>query len=81
MARYFSGPRLREARKSTGLSPEHLAISIKRSSYTIREYEMGRVAPSVATLAAIADTLGVKVDDLLEEEESIIEAEQPAADA
>lgn len=68
MARYFSGPRLRAARKSTGLSPEHLAISSKRSSYTIREYEMGRVTPSVATLAALADTLGVKVDDLLVEE-------------
>ncbi|WP_310725052.1 helix-turn-helix transcriptional regulator [Streptomyces sp. N2A] len=68
MARTFSGPRLREARKSAGLSPEHLAISIGRSSYTIREYELSRTAPSVATLAAIADTLGVTVDDLLDEE-------------
>jgi transcriptional regulator with XRE-family HTH domain len=68
MARYFSGPRLREARKSAGLSPEHLAISVGRSSYTIREYEMGRVTPSVATLAALADTIGRTVDDLLIEE-------------
>ncbi|NJP73806.1 helix-turn-helix transcriptional regulator [Streptomyces sp. C1-2] len=68
MARYFSGPRLREARKSAGLSPEHLAISVGRSSYSIREYEMGRVTPSVTTLAALADTLGCTVDDLLGEE-------------
>ena len=68
MARIFSGHRLREARKSAGLSPEHLAISVGRSSYTIREYELSRVAPSVATLAALADTVGCSVDDLLDEE-------------
>lgn len=67
MARIFSGPRLREARKSAGLSPEHLAISVGRSTYTIREYELSRVAPSVATLAALADTVGCAVDDLLDE--------------
>jgi transcriptional regulator with XRE-family HTH domain len=68
MARYFSGPRLREARKSAGLSPEHLAISVGRSSYSIREYEMGRVIPSTTILIAIADTLGRPVDDFLIEE-------------
>ncbi|WP_216587529.1 helix-turn-helix domain-containing protein [Streptomyces brasiliscabiei] len=68
MARIFSGPRLRNARKSAGLSPEHLAISVGRSSYSIREYEMGRVTPSVATLAALADLLDLAVDDLLDEE-------------
>ncbi|MFD9444255.1 helix-turn-helix domain-containing protein [Streptomyces sp. NPDC060006] len=68
MARIFSGPRLREARKSAGLSVEHVAIGVGRSTYTIREYEMGRVNPSVATLAALADTLDRTVDDLLDEE-------------
>ncbi|MFF9285242.1 helix-turn-helix domain-containing protein [Streptomyces griseosporeus] len=68
MARYFSGPRLREARKSAGLSPEQLAVNIGRSFYSVREWELGRVTPSVATLAAIADTLGCTVDDLLGEE-------------
>lgn len=68
MARYFSGPRLREARKSAGISSEQLAISVGRSFYSIREYEMGRVTPSVATLAALADTVGRSVDDLLTEE-------------
>jgi transcriptional regulator with XRE-family HTH domain len=68
MARYFSGPRLREARKSAGLSPEQLAVNIGRSFYSVREWELGRVTPSVATLAAIADTVGCTVDDLLTEE-------------
>lgn len=68
MARYFSGPRLREARKSAGLSPEQLAVNIGRSFYSVREWELGRVTPSVATLARIADTLGCTVDDLLTEE-------------
>lgn len=68
MARYFSGPRLREARKSAGLSPEQLAVSIGRSFYSVREWELGRVTPSVTTLAALADILGCTVDDLLTEE-------------
>ncbi|MEU5247303.1 helix-turn-helix transcriptional regulator [Streptomyces asoensis] len=68
MARYFSGPRLREARKSAGLSPEQLAVNIGRSFYSVREWELGRVTPSVATLAAIADILGCTVDALLVEE-------------
>ncbi|MFD8453899.1 helix-turn-helix domain-containing protein [Streptomyces coelicoflavus] len=68
MARYFSGPRLRNARKSAGLSPEQLAVSIGRSFYSVREWELGRVTPSVTTLAALADTLGCTVDDLLTEE-------------
>jgi transcriptional regulator with XRE-family HTH domain len=68
MARYFSGPRLREARKSAGLSPEQLAVNIGRSFYSVREWELGRVTPSVATLAALADTLGCTVDGLLTEE-------------
>lgn len=68
MARYFSGPRLRNARKSAGLSPEQLAVSIGRSFYSVREWELGRVTPSVTTLAALADILGCTVDDLLTEE-------------
>ena len=68
MARYFSGPRLREARKSAGLSPEQLAVNIGRSFYSVREWELGRVTPSVTTLAALADTLVRPVDDFLDEE-------------
>lgn len=70
MARSVSGPRLREARKSAGLSAEQLAISVGRSAYSIHEYELGRVTPGTAVLIAIADTLGRSIDDLLDEEVS-----------
>ncbi|MFK0178577.1 helix-turn-helix transcriptional regulator [Streptomyces xanthochromogenes] len=68
MARHVSGRRLREARKSAGISAEQLAISVGRSAYSIHEYELGRVTPGVPILIAIADTLGRRIDDLLDEE-------------
>lgn len=67
MARYFSGRRLREARKSAGVSAEQLAISVGRSAYSIHEYELGRVTPGVPVLIGIADALGRPVDDFLDE--------------
>lgn len=68
MARHFSGPRLRATRKAAGVSIELLAVTISRSAYSIQEYERGRVTPPIGVLAAIADTVGCTVEDLLEEE-------------
>ncbi|MDW8807743.1 helix-turn-helix transcriptional regulator [Streptomyces scabiei] len=68
MARSFSGQRLRESRKAAGVSVERLALTIGRSAYSIQEYQRGRVTPPVHVIAAIADTLGCTVDDLLDEE-------------
>ena len=68
MARHFSGRRLRASRKAAGVSIELLAVTITRSAYSIQEYERGRVTPPIDVLAAIADTLGCTVEDLLEEE-------------
>lgn len=68
MARHVSGRRLREARKSAGVSAEQLAINVGRSAYSIHEYELGRVTPGTAVLIAIADTLGRPIDDLLDED-------------
>ncbi|MEU8528508.1 helix-turn-helix transcriptional regulator [Streptomyces sp. NPDC048629] len=68
MARHFSGPRLRATRKAAGVSIEHLAVTISRSAYSVLEYQRGRVTPPVDVIAAIADTLGCTVEDLLEEE-------------
>lgn len=70
MARQFSGRRLREARTASGVSVELLALNVGRSAYSIHEYELGRVTPPITVLAAIADTLGWPVDDLLTEEEA-----------
>jgi transcriptional regulator with XRE-family HTH domain len=67
MARCFSGRRLRDERVSAGLSPEHIAIAVQRSAYSVREYEWGRVTPSVTTLARIADLLDCPIDRFFEE--------------
>lgn len=63
MARKFSGQQLREARLARGLKPERLAMLIDRSVFTIHQYERGDALPSVTALGALADQLGVDVDD------------------
>ena len=68
MARHFSGQRLRETRKAAGVSVEQLALTIGRTAYSIHEYQRGRVTPPTSIMAAIADALDCKVDDLLAEE-------------
>jgi transcriptional regulator with XRE-family HTH domain len=67
MARSFSGQRLRSERVSAGLTPEHVAVAVRRSSYSVREYEWGRVTPTVETLARLADLFGCPVDRFFEE--------------
>ncbi len=69
MTRMFSGRRLREVRVAAGVSTERLALGIVQSSYSIHEYERGRVAPPVNVLSQAAYLLGCKVDDFLCEEE------------
>lgn len=68
MARCFSGRRLRAARIAAGLPVERLALEVQRTSYSIREYETGRVRPRLDTAIRMADLLGVDLDDLLDEE-------------
>lgn len=67
MARTFSGRRLREEREAAGLSVEHVAIAIERTSYSVHEYEWGRVQPTVPTLGILADLFEIPVDALFEE--------------
>lgn len=68
----FERRRLRELRERAGLSQEGLsdrtAVAghrVNRSS--IAHIENGRRSPLASTLKALADGLGVKVDDLLTE--------------
>jgi transcriptional regulator with XRE-family HTH domain len=42
-----------------------LAAEIGRDFTTVSQYETGRCAPSVGTLATIASALGVRLDDLV----------------
>lgn len=65
MRREFSGRRLREARIAAGISPEQLAVELRRSAHSVQEYERGRVIPPVNVLVTAASLLGCSLDDLI----------------
>jgi transcriptional regulator with XRE-family HTH domain len=66
MARTFSGHRLRQARKASGVRYEHLAVAVGRSTDTLRSYEAGRVDPPASVVARLADALDVDPGELFE---------------
>lgn len=59
------GARLREARTKRGLSLRSVAQSLGVSASLISQVEIGKTQPSVATLYAMANHLGVSLDELL----------------
>lgn len=59
------GDRLREARQARGMSLRTLADRLGVSPSLISQVETGRAKPSVSTLYAIANELGVSLDELL----------------
>ena len=59
------GARLREARLQRGLSLRSVAQSLGVSASLVSQVEIGKTQPSVATLYAMANHLGVSLDDLL----------------
>lgn len=63
----FNRQRLAEARRSASLSYEHLAVAAGVSVATVRRWETGYVptVPDVDQAAAIADVLGIRLDDLV----------------
>src|SRR5262245_31005484 len=58
---------LAQYRKSVNLSAERLAGQVGVARQTIHNYEAGKTLPNSRTLAALARSLGVTVDDLLRE--------------
>lgn len=62
----FSGERVRKLRLAIGLSSTELAYTCGVSETVVSKYEVGKTTPSVATLAALATALQVKIDDLFE---------------
>ncbi|MFD9190133.1 helix-turn-helix domain-containing protein [Streptomyces phaeochromogenes] len=64
-ARTFSPDALRRIRHERGLSQKRLAASLGVHNTAISAYENGRRRPDVETLATIADTLGVRMDDFV----------------
>ncbi len=59
------GRRLEEKRRSRGLNQKQLAERIKAQPAQISRYEKGEVVPEAETLATIAETLEVSLDELM----------------
>lgn len=58
------GERIRQTRKARGLTLEQVARRIGLTQGAISQIELGRTNPSVSTLKALADSLGITVGDL-----------------
>ncbi|HWL00938.1 MAG TPA: helix-turn-helix domain-containing protein [Microbacteriaceae bacterium] len=59
------GARLRDARMQRGLSLRSVAQALGVSASLVSQVETGKTQPSVSTLYAIANHLGVSLDELL----------------
>ena len=80
------GPRIRATREEKGLSLRALARHIGVSPSLISQIETGRAMPSVGTLFAISNQLGMVIDDVFSEskpqpETPVIKGESPAKPA
>ncbi len=64
------GSRLRLARDKSGESVRGLARRVGVSPSLISQIELGRVQPSVGTLYAISNELGISLDELFRDSES-----------
>ena len=58
--------RLKELRKSKGISQLKLALDLNTNQNTISRYENGEREPGIRELVMIADYFGVSLDYLLE---------------
>lgn len=61
----FSPDALRQIRRERGVTQRKLAAEIGRDFTTVSQYETGRCAPSVGTLATIAAALDAKMTDFI----------------
>lgn len=57
---------LRQAREGAGLSQEELAERCEKHRTYVSLIERGRNAPTIVTLLALADALGIPPGDLIE---------------
>ncbi len=58
--------RLKEIRKSRGISQLKMALDLNTSQNTISRYETGEREPGIVELIKIADYFNVSIDYLLE---------------
>ncbi|MBM7052463.1 helix-turn-helix domain-containing protein [Streptomyces durocortorensis] len=64
-ARTFSPDALRRIRRERGVTQVKLAAKLGRTNTNVSGYENGHFAPSLVTLAAIADALDASMDDFM----------------
>ena len=67
------GTNISNLRKRQGLTQAGLAEKLNYSDKAVSKWERGESAPDVLTLAAIAQVLGVTVDDLLSDPNALPE--------
>jgi len=66
------GQRIRVLRKTKGLTQEKLGEKAELSYKFIGEIERGQVNPSLDTLSAIANALGVNIVDLFRDNKDLL---------
>jgi transcriptional regulator with XRE-family HTH domain len=71
MARAFNGAALRDQRRLAGIPAAQLAEAVGRTADAVWSYERGRVTPPVDVAATLADTLGLRLDQLLTAEMAV----------
>lgn len=69
------GNRIKEARKSKGLSTENLAMVLKKSQSTITRYEKGEILPDAETISNICDELEISESELFSSNISVTNSE------
>lgn len=71
--RSFSRQRLRGHRDGRGMSRADLAGAAERTQAAVKSYEDGVCQPPAGALIALADALGVTVDDLYSRHDDSVE--------
>ncbi|WP_405727469.1 XRE family transcriptional regulator [Streptomyces sp. NBC_00028] len=73
------GARIRQARQERGVSLRALAREVGVSASLVSQIETGKSQPSVSTLYAITTALGISVESLFEQRESVAATGDAAA--
>ena len=73
------GARLRKVRLSSGLSLREVARQLGVSPSFVSQLETGKSQPSVGTLYALAQLLGISIDELFTEDPTVVAENPPAA--
>ena len=73
------GQRIKEARKSTGLTQRELAERAGTATGTIQQYELGKRQPRIEQLQRIADALNISAYDLIENAGDTLDPLLPAS--